>query len=295
MGNNVASIVITYDINRNVTNIQTIAPSDVSVVYNNGLIRWNIGPSYGNFNQLNFVMNQVPKSLGINVYKKTGSSDSERYVLTAFVDENNKVLRPENLGRYASAYTKDGVIKYEIQGNMSITRVDTSTTLARSIDPFRYVTPSVRSFSSYNTTVSNNGTLLYNGQLTTTPELTQVEYTTFTDLNNSNGQYRLDINLTNQGGNIGMQYISTYCPNIVSVIGPNSDGIDITLNTDSPDVMLITNVTDVSLGITTTPNLSLTRITPRLFRLTVVNGTFETLMRYGTKLSLSLLLLPIVI
>lgn len=288
MGNNLASVVMKFDANRESNNLTLYLPNDVKGEYNNGTITWTLGPSYGPFNNLKFALNQVPASMGGKAFFRILTTDpNARTVSTAFVDQNYNVIRSENLGPYATGSRND----YEVQGNMTISSGASST--IQSIDPFRYVIPSVRTFSSANTTIDSPGRLLYNGQIAEIEQIKQVDYITLNDLNNSNSQYMLNLNITNNGNNvIGLTYDATQCPNIVSVVYEN-DNITMRLNADSPNISMIVNVTDASLGIVVTPDLILTRVDPRTFILSMRNGSIRTLMSQGTKLGLSLLLLPL--
>lgn len=293
MGNNLASIVINFNTNREADSMKFILPDGVTAVYSNGLIIWTLDSRYGSFDQLKLVMNQVPASMGNYIfYKVLRTIPLERKVHTAFFDQLGNIVRAENLGRYAGSYKNGSVINYEVQGNMTITSGGSSI-IPKSIDPFRYVVPSVRSFSSANTTVDSNGVFRYDGQIVTgNPDLTQIEVTTLSDLNNSNGQYMLDMIIKNESSKISVSYTAIQCPNVTSVVYEN-DNININLNIDSPSISMVYNVIDASLGITTTPNLYLTRINPRLFRLSVTNSSITSLMSGGTFLNLSLLLLPL--
>lgn len=291
MGNKEAKLNMYFADNRYGVGTSVQASLGIKEERSGNIVTYTMPDNYGPFNEMRFIASQEPQSLGGQLFFKVISIDpSTRSITCAFVDNNNNVRDYRETGKYATYRVSDN---WFISGIITIT-FGNKASIPKSIDPFRYIVPSVRSLPSLNSTIDNEGVIRYNGQITLTPDLKQIEYLTLTDMSNNNGQYMLDIRIDRNinNGSISINYNNTFCPNVVNVIYENKN-ITLVSNTIIPNMNVVTTTKDCSLGIPTNPDLYLVRINDNRLMLTLRNSSIENLMSLGTYTYISLLLLPI--
>lgn len=289
MGNRLTTIAIYYNDDRSI--IDKAVNGGIAHEFIGDTLVYKIPFEFGRFEAMRFIANQNPSNLGGNLfYKVIGTRLASRTVTCAFVNSEDVVQSFASMGPYTSGrdpYTG----KYIIQGNMTIT-FDNPISY-KITQPFKYYVPTSTIYSSSNSTIDNNGIIRYNGQLTDNPRLISMEYTTLNDLNNSNSQYALDINLTNKDGNITMTYNNAQCPNITNIVY-NSDGLLITSNVPIPSLSLITKLSEASLGITTDMTFYSTNVDEFNTRLNILNNTISNVLKNNTYMTISILILPLI-
>lgn len=162
-----------------------------------------------------------------------------------------------------------------------------------STNTFTYNNPIYRSLSSLNSSVDNNGVILYNGRPTVLGNtlLNDVKYTSWTNLSNDTGYFLLDISLSNLGNGIVVNYTNTYNPYVTSVTF--TDVLTITFSIPIPNAIYLNNVSSQSLGFPSRPKFIYTVDpgNPNVLYVDLVGSTMKGLLSPGNYADLSLLMM----
>lgn len=289
MGNQQAVMQLSFDHNKKKPLTFVNGWDDIQYTLPVNHIQYVIPDRFGDMSKLDFVATSNPSNFSfVYFFNVTEVNNANRTVRCAFVDINNTPVIPDRVGAYATAVN---IItnRYDVFGIMTIVPKP-GVTISENI--FSYISPTIRATSSSNSTITNEGIVMFNGQVTNNPDLTQVQYTPLEGISNGNGQFLVDVELKNEDDIIDIQYSTELCPSINSIVY-DGENLIIETNIPIPKITMLFNMLDGSLGLTPSMTFTMNKIDDTHIVVGIVNSSFRNVMHLGYFMTLSILILPL--